>query len=538
MRILCFAIAWPIAALAQQSVQFGTFTACSVCHSNLDVPSGVTDFVNGIPDLRARAQSVPQRVAAGPGALWPASMMAHSSRDPYWRAKVRFESAANPSFGAVVEDTCLRCHAPVQQYLLRGSETPMRLDHLNPNGQEGVNCTVCHQVTTEGLGSASSFEGGFTIGPDRRIFGPHANPFAQPMVASSGFTPAFGDHVRESALCATCHTVITPILTAEGVAAGEFLEQSPYLEWLASDAAVRGQSCQSCHMPVFKDTSGVEATQHIAHRPNVAAAFPQTSPRKPFGLHSLVGGNYQMSGMLAELIPVEAALLDAQRGRVRENLRGAARLHSTARRDGSALSVAVTVANLTGHKLPTGFPSRRIWLNFTVLNHGGETVFESGRWDTRNIRIAGGNASEPHHTRITSQEQTMIYETEMEDVAGDVTSSILRAARFRKDNRILPAGFDVSRVRIDGIHASNLLPAGTAGDLDFLPGSDTVEYVFAAPEGNGPYRIRVELLYQMTHSGHLAGMDRDRSADEQVFLDLFERHAAPVPMARREFLVE
>jgi hypothetical protein len=132
----------------------------------------------------------------------------------------------------------------------------------------------------------------------------------------------------------------------------------------------------------------------------------------------------------------------------------------------------------------------------------------------------------------------MIYETEMEDVSGNLTSSILRTARYRKDNRILPAGFDLARVQIEGIHSSELSPAGTGGDADFRPGSDTVEYSFAAPNSKGPYRILVEVLYQSIKPSHVSGMDAGRSADEKTFLDLYARHRSPVTMARRELITE
>lgn len=464
--------------------------------------------------------------------------MAHSARDPYHRAKVRFEGAINPTLIAVIEDTCLRCHAPLQQYPMRATGTLLKLDDLNTLGQEGVNCSVCHQITTQALGTKESFEGGFTINTNRQIFGPHANPLAQPMAASSGYTPVLGNHVRDSAMCATCHTVITPILTASGEIAGEFMEQAPFLEWLASDWAAKGRSCQSCHVDVLKDTAGREVAQYIAHQPNSRAFYPQTSPRTPFGLHPLTGGNYQVLGMLGELFPTELPWVDAQRGRTRESLQGAVDLLTTARREGDSLSLTVKLTNLTGHKLPTGFPSRRIWLSVSATTRDGEVLFQSGRWNGRSGRIEAAEEPQPHYSRITRQDQAMIYETEMEDVSGNLTSSILRTARYRKDNRLLPAGFDPARVKITGIHSDELSPVGTSGDADFRPGSDTVEYSFAAPASKGPYRISVEVLYQSIKPSHVTGMNAGRSGDEKAFLDLYARHKSPVTIARREMITE
>ena len=42
------------------------------------------------------------------------------------------------------------------------------------------------------------------------------------------------------------------------------------------------------------------------------------------------------------------------------------------------LRVDILVKNLTGHKLPTAFPSRRAWLHIVVRDRDGKTVFESG----------------------------------------------------------------------------------------------------------------------------------------------------------------
>lgn len=193
--------------------------------------------------------------------------MARSSSDPYWQAKVRFESSQTPAAAAIIEDKCLSCHVPMQHYPLRVSDAEMRFDDFNDVGLEGVSCTTCHQIIGENLGTHQSFTGGFEISSEGLIFGPHADPFPMPMLHHTGFTPAEGPHILESSLCGTCHTVITPTLDERGRIRGEFLEQAPYLEWLASSLPAEGRSCQSCHLPVLRDPSGRPAPQFIAHTP-------------------------------------------------------------------------------------------------------------------------------------------------------------------------------------------------------------------------------------------------------------------------------
>ena len=60
------------------------------------------------------------------------------------------------------------------------------------------------------------------------------------------------DHIRQSALCATCHTLVTDARGPDGRVVGTFPEQVPYQEWQHSDYKDK-QSCQSCHMPIVNE---------------------------------------------------------------------------------------------------------------------------------------------------------------------------------------------------------------------------------------------------------------------------------------------
>jgi hypothetical protein len=160
------------------------------------------------------------------------------------------------------------------------------------------------------------------------------------------------------------------------------------------------------------------------------------------------------------------------------------------------LEFVVTVRNLTGHKLPTAYPSRRVWLHATVRNAGGNVVFESGAVNADGS--IAGNANdmhsgvlEPHHRTISEPGQVQIWETILADEQGRITTGLLSAVRFLKDNRILPDGFD------KGTAAADVAVHGEAGeDEDFVGGSDQVQFAIPLDGTGAPYSVDVKLLYQ------------------------------------------
>jgi hypothetical protein len=412
-------------------------------------------------------------------------MMAHASSDPFWKAKVQEEAALTPVAKAAIEDKCLRCHAPTQQYAVRAAG--MALRELKPGG-DGVSCAVCHQISRVNLGSPASFTGGFEINRDSAIYGPHKDPFRMPMEHHTGLTPTEAAHVLESSLCGTCHTVTTPTLAPDGRITGQFLEQATYLEWLASEYSKSGTTCQKCHVPVLRDRSGAPAAQYIAHMPP-GRWFPPTSPRRPFGLHFFAGGNSPMLNLLADSAAENQAALRQIAEKASENLRAAVGLTMSAVVEDRVLRITVEVRNRTGHKLPTGFPSRRIWLHLEVFSTAGTLLFESGAWDRGSGAIRGGAGLEPHRSFISQPEQVMIYQAVAGDAGSRPTTTLLRAASYLKDNRILPAGFDPVR-------DPRVAPVGVSQDSAFRPGSHRVRYDIVLPRGVSPARFRVEALYQ------------------------------------------
>lgn len=440
-----------------------------------------------------------------PVALWRTSMMALAARDPMYLAVVSDElaDAADP---AAVGALCTRCHAPAGSEERTAAGGQLGLDDITAGtdpaavlARDGVTCSLCHQIGAAGLGGERSFTGGFAVGYDRQMLGPHAQPLVTPMQMFVRYTPSYGAHVGDSALCGTCHTVI--VARPGG---GEVVEQATYLEWRSSDHATGAAvvTCAGCHLPT-RDVDGAAITARIARFPDTLRA------RAPVGRHLLLGGNSFMLGLLADApdwlgAGLTGEELTAAAARTDAFLATAAAVTVVdARRAGDELVVEVAVENRTGHKLPTGYPSRRAWLHVRVSAALGP-VFESGATDAggRLVDASGqpidGPGRHPHRTEITRGDQVQVYEAMLVDDAGRPTHRALAAADIGKDNRLLPTGWHPSPA-----DARRVASVGVAADPDFVGGGDRVRYrITGAP--TGPLTVEVELLYAATSPDHVA----------------------------------
>ncbi len=472
---------------------------CAFCHDQ---------FGAALRDAKGESVSITED--------WRGTMMAHAFKDPLWRAVMEAEVSARPGLKSFIEDKCQTCHAPMphaQQSHDGQGPLGYAAAKLAPLAEEGVGCTLCHQIQPDHLGGEASFSGHYTIRPTRRIFGPYRDVLTMPMQRHVNYTPEFGSHVQESGLCATCHTLYTPILGPTNEVMGRFPEQTPFLEWRASEYARNGKHCQDCHM------------QRLDEPIKVSARPPWLDARQPFWRHQFVGGNAFMLRLMAARERViepnaPADILADTLNRAREQLRHAARIEAVGRREGNELRLDVTVANLAGHKFPTGHPYRRAWLHVLVTDARGKPVFESGAPGRDGTLSGVGEGYAPHVDRITRPEQVQIYESVMGDADGRRTYGLLRARTYLKDNRIPPRGFASDAGEDIAVKGSAAKDANFNADGT---GTDRVRYEVDLGRSPGALRVLVALLYQAVPPESVAALASVQGEAAETFTRLYRR---------------
>ncbi|WP_028485865.1 Calx-beta domain-containing protein [Thiomicrorhabdus chilensis] len=562
----------------------GVFTNASTCAS---CHTGTTTVMNY------------DNTDISPPTQWKHSVMAHSLNDPYYNAVVEEEVHIFPDKKVFIEDTCLRCHAPMASTHAHQTLTglvddptglspdggyPFETAMSDPHAREGISCTACHQMQdptiTDPIKNAeenllASMSGHYIIkseadnndaGIAPSIFGPFKSPIGSNMQTQTGYMPQYAAHISESAMCATCHNLYTPTLdlngdphlvtTAEGDKIAQFPEQTPYWDWLNSiysdvNNPQGNKTCQACHMA--QPEPGY--TTPITTKPTSASARPDAAKDDAdtvFSVHEFVGGNSYLLGLLKTYMEelgiadkTTETGFDEKIAQTRSMLESAASLEVTSSLAGNELTVPVTITNLTGHRLPTSFPSRRMWVHLTVTDTNSDTViFESGAVDA-NGRLAKDNditgfiqsacleinketgfdsladgCYEAHHDVIDDASQVQIYEPVLGDVNGDITHVLLHANEYIKDNRIPPIGWT-----LDNRHANPVTPGQydddvtglAAGDTNFASGKDgsgsdgkdTVTYRIDTNGFTGPFAIEVELLYQSIRPSFVYSMHAD-----------------------------
>jgi hypothetical protein len=488
------------------SHHFSGSANCTLCH-------------NGLSDAQGNDVSIEK--------AWSSTMMANAAKDPLWKAKVKSEINRNPHLEDVINDKCTKCHAPManKEAHFLGHDVKIFddgfLDSNNTHHNEamdGVSCTLCHQIKeSTKLGTLEGMSGNYEIDETRTIYGPYDNVSPDAMQNNVNYSIEYSSHVKDSKLCATCHNLKTPYVDQNGsllstTPESEFPEQMPYTEWEHSSYRDT-KSCQDCHM---KRTDGV-----------IMATRPQwlDTKRDGFSQHIFVGGNKLLLDILNTnrvQLGVTSNNFESTIASTDEMLKSSASIEVVQKKlENGVMDLMLKIKSNTGHKLPTSFPSRRVFIHLKVSDDVGTVVFESGKVNA-NGSIVGvdsdvdGSKYEPHYNVITSEDQVQIYETVMENNLGEVTYTLLRAMDYKKDNRILPDGFDKatahSDIKVSGVALS---------DTDFVGGSDTIKYSIRDLKESS-YNVDVQLLYQTLSYPFAQDLFEDSSSEVTSFKSMFD----------------
>ncbi|NIM96640.1 MAG: hypothetical protein GTO24_00735, partial [candidate division Zixibacteria bacterium] len=230
--------------------------------------------------------------------MWANGMHAQAYTDPIFRA-----SFLQAFFETEGEATayCLRCHDPT-------SRIPEDLDVKRDIVGAGVTCDFCHTVQDIDLRRRDA---PLNSQPGVRKTGPYTNSH------SPAHDTEKKEFFKKSELCAGCHQ-----LTGQN---GVVLIGT-YQEWKESSYAADDVQCQDCHMPVEPEKK-------------IVSEDVKRSKRK-VNLHNLAGGH--------SIDQIRSAMKVEIKRVVQED---------------DSLFVTVHVTNVnSGHKIPTGTPSRQLIL--------------------------------------------------------------------------------------------------------------------------------------------------------------------------------
>jgi hypothetical protein len=368
---------------------------------------------------------------------------------------------------------------------------------------DGVSCMACHaqQIETTGL----FFSGELEYNADT-IWGPifdipkNGLPM-QDFIMSNfvGVAPVAHPKASKSESCAGCHSLITETADLQGNATGTtFIEQATYHEWLNSSynsQDFNAIECQGCHMPKTEEPI------------IVASGYDWLPGREPFAQHWLVGGNTFMLELMKNRIDELGITANEQHfqtviDRTLDNLQN----HTAEIEiipgviDSDTARYTVRLTNKAGHKMPSGYPARRAFVEFVMTDEDGNEVFHSGRINP-DFEVQGQDPTwEPHYDVIRDDvNEVQIYEMVMGDVMGNVTTVLERAHHMIKDNRLVPTGFSTTHAAYD----TTMVVGAAAFDPNFNAinglegsGTDDVHYHIPLQGISGNVTVTARFWYQ------------------------------------------
>lgn len=273
---------------------------------------------------------------------WSGSMHAYAAEDPVFRAmNARGQRETKGALGTF----CVQCHAPL------AVRTGATQDGLNlgslPASLRGVTCYFCHQVNAV----TGTHNNPLQLANDSTLRGSIDQPLRA--LTHRSATSTFHDRSQadSSALCGSCHDVVTPAPHSVEL-------ERTYKEWQASVFATgegrQRLTCGQCHMP---GRSGL-------------VAYVDQAPMRTVHDHSMPGVDLALSPFPE---------IAAQRQAIQRDLDSTVAAKLCVTPDGTGLRVDISLDNAgAGHSFPSGAAhDRRAWVELSAYKGSG-VVYQSG----------------------------------------------------------------------------------------------------------------------------------------------------------------
>lgn len=256
-----------------------------------------------------------------------------------WKESMHSRATSDPIFrasymeahyksGGAAAKICLTCHAPTSKFT-HGFNLDVSLT------SEGITCDFCHSIKSIDRDKDYPFE----VDLGNTKYGPNKTGSVKQHEVK--YSPLFSD----AEFCAACHEYTpggVPVMTT-------------YSEWKESVYADEGKTCQYCHMP---EIEGQIANRVVSERGNKIFSHDLA------GSHSIV----QLKKSLAlKIAGVE--------------------------RKSDRMVVRVNVTNIgSGHRIPTGIPTRKLILYCEVRVPGGKVykdkiIYEKAIFDKESYEL-------------------------------------------------------------------------------------------------------------------------------------------------------
>lgn len=499
-----------------------------------------------------------------PHATWQGSMKANATRDPLFWAALDVANNDIPGVG----DFCLKCHTPQGWFngnVVKSAEVGQpSVDGANgcelggshtendsaTNDFAGVTCQFCHRIDKHGPnGEAQILENASVWLDDESCdnggFGPcRKGPYKYPDFNTPPHPWKYSGFIQSAEFCGSCHNVSSPTIEQNGVfsVAKRFWHEGvqtqlampverTYSEWQHSYFAdlifrdpfnelptdrlpvlAEGENCQTCHMP--------QSTSDEARACIFDGLDQDGNGRRKGDLatHQFAGGNTWIPQVIKAIYgdaleandssPGRKAALDLTTSYAFDMLQNKSALieASVTSQSTEQLDLAVKVTNLTGHKLPTGYPEgRRIWINVEVRDGSDQLFWESGSYDV--------NTGE-----LTKDDQLKVYESipgiwnettndcEITDDNDNKMFHFVRNNCIGKDNRIPPLGFrGAENIEMKSVGITYPVdPENPSQVVNY----DVTDYQVPIAGETGPFEVTTTLKFQIASKDYIEFLER------------------------------